>query len=380
MRVSDLTLLAAPLVVAGVFAISGFAKLGDTSEGVRGLRELQVPDLFVRDWVVRAHPLAEILVAIGLVVLPTPWRTVAAVGAVGLMTAYTLLVLAAVRRAREVSCNCFGRRSEVVNRRTVVRNLALLALAVAALVDCAVAAAPIARVVGGVDPLAWTVILAVTAVVGWLIGHGYAAGPPRRAGAGRGAGAGGRGAGAGQGLADGNGRASGRGAGADGAGADGADGADGAEDDEPRAPIPAETLTSADGTTTTLTELVQTRAAVLVFLEPTCGSCARLLSELPAWRQVIPELAIVAVRRRPGPGPQSGRTDGTAATSDEPFPKSPGGYWAESSSAEAFGVSGGTPWAVLLGADGLIAGGPVAGYPAVRTFFVEVMEHLVGLA
>lgn len=361
MRVSDLTLLAAPLVVAGVFAISGFAKLGDTSEGVRGLRELQVPDLFVRDWVVRAHPLAELLIALGLVLLPTPWRTVAAVGAVGLMAAYTLLVLAAVRRAREVSCNCFGRRSEVVNRRTVVRNLALLALAVAALVDCAVAAAPIARVVGGVDPLAWTVILAVTAVVGWLIGHGYAAGPPRRAAAGRGASAG-------------------RGAGAGGAGADGADGADGAEDDEPRAPIPAETLTSADGTTTTLTELVQTRAAVLVFLEPTCGSCARLLSELPAWRQVIPELAIVAVRRRPGPGPQSGRTDGTAATSDEPFPKSPGGYWAESSSAEAFGVSGGTPWAVLLGADGLIAGGPVAGYPAVRTFLVEVMEHLVGLA
>ena len=126
---SPLTLLAAPLVVAGVFLLSGVAKLGDVSDGVRGLREMGVPDVFVRDWVARAHPIAEIIIALGLLVLPTPWRVVAGVAAVGLMTAYTVLVIAAVRRAREVNCNCFGRRSEVVNRRTAVRNLALLALA-----------------------------------------------------------------------------------------------------------------------------------------------------------------------------------------------------------------------------------------------------------
>ncbi|MBK6302256.1 MAG: hypothetical protein IPF40_14910 [Actinomycetales bacterium] len=60
---SPLTLLAAPLVVAGVFLLSGVAKLGDVSDGVRGLREMGVPDVFVRDWVARAHPIAEIIIA-----------------------------------------------------------------------------------------------------------------------------------------------------------------------------------------------------------------------------------------------------------------------------------------------------------------------------
>ncbi|HOI04680.1 MAG TPA: hypothetical protein PLJ48_11100, partial [Dermatophilaceae bacterium] len=67
---SPLTLLAAPLVVAGVFLLSGVAKLGDVSDGVRGLREMGVPDVFVRDWVARAHPIAEIIIALGLLVLP----------------------------------------------------------------------------------------------------------------------------------------------------------------------------------------------------------------------------------------------------------------------------------------------------------------------
>jgi hypothetical protein len=35
---------------------------------------------------------------------------------------------------------------------------------------------------------------------------------------------------------------------------------------------------------------------------------------------------------------------------------------------------------VLLGADGLIAGGPVASYPHVRAFLVEILAHLAGLA
>ena len=103
-----------PLVVAGVLAVSGVAKLGDVSEGVRGLRELQVPDWLVRDGVARAHPIAEIVIGLGLVLLPTPWRTVAAVAALGLLAAYTVLVLAALRRAREVRCNCFGRRKRLL--------------------------------------------------------------------------------------------------------------------------------------------------------------------------------------------------------------------------------------------------------------------------
>jgi hypothetical protein len=361
--VSALTLLAAPLVVAGVFLLSGVAKLGDVSDGVRGLRELQVPDVLVRDWVARAHPIAEIVIALGLLVLPTPWRAVAAVAAVGLMAAYTVLVIAAVRRAREVQCNCFGRRSEVINRRTAVRNLALLALALLALIDCREPSAPILRVFSGLDPLVWSAIIAVTAGVAWLIGRGYAATPapivaptqPVRF----------------ERDVDG----------------DVDRDVDHDFDDDARLPIPDRTLTKADGTTTTLTELVAHRAAVLLFLEPTCGSCARLLEEMPGWRAMMPEITIAAVRVRFaadegfGHGHGHGQTDEAAfAPGAEPFPTRPGGYWTDSGVISAFGVTGFTPWGVLLGADGLIAGGPEVGYPRVRAFLVEVLTHLAGLA
>ncbi|MGB4810415.1 MAG: MauE/DoxX family redox-associated membrane protein [Candidatus Phosphoribacter baldrii] len=360
---SALTLLAAPLVVAGVLAVSGVAKLGDVSEGVRGLRELQVPDWLVRDGVARAHPIAEIVIGLGLVLLPTPWRTVAAVAALGLLAAYTVLVLAALRRAREVRCNCFGRRSEVVNRATAVRNLALLALALAALVDCREASAPVVRVFSGLDPLAWTAILAVTAGVGWLIGRGYAAPAPPAAAAGPAAAAAGLG-----GSFDGR------------AERDEWDEADEWLEDEGRLPIPAERLRSADGTTTTLAELVTERAAVLLFLEPTCGSCARLLDDLSAWRRVMPEIRIVTVRTVPDPAAHLGHRHGPPPTdgTGEPFPTRPGGYWAEASITGSFGTNGFTPWAVLLGADGLVAGGPVAGSVAVRAFLAEVLTHLAG--
>lgn len=402
---SALTLLAAPLVVAGVLAVSGVAKLGEVSEGVRGLRELQVPDWLVRDWVARAHPIAEIVIGLGLVLLPTPWRTVAAVAALGLLTAYTGLVLAALRRAREVRCNCFGRRSEVVNRATAVRNLALVALAVAALVDCREGSAPVVRVFGGLDPFAWTAILAVTAGVGWLIGRGYAVPPPTTASPRSGAGSGSA-AGAGSGTAAGAGSGSAAGAGLGTAARAGAGAASGSVagatagsvtdagpggsfddegdevEDEGRLPIPDETLRSADGATASLAELVTQRAAVLLFLEPTCGSCAQLLEDLTAWRRVMPEISVITVRTIPDPAAYVGHRHGPAPTdgTGEPFPTSPGGYWAEASIAGSFGTNGFTPWAVLLGADGLVAGGPVAGSVAVRAFLAEVLAHLAGVA
>lgn len=364
---SPLTLLAAPLVVAGVFLLSGVAKLGDVSDGVRGLREMGVPDVFVRDWVARAHPIAEIIIALGLLVLPTPWRVVAGVAAVGLMAAYTVLVIAAVRRAREVNCNCFGRRSEVVNRRTAVRNLALLALAIVALVDCLVPSAPIVRMFSGLDPLAWSAVLVVTAGVAWLIGRGYAASAPTEPVPALSPILGGH-------HHEGNGESNGD---------------DEDDEDLERDAIPDHTLTAADGTTITLTELVAQRATVLLFMEPGCGPCGVLMAEVPSWRAIMPQITLTAVRLRPVPGakglhehagPWQGTGYGTEPGTGEPFPTLEGGYWADPSIIQAFEIQGMTPWAVLLGADGLIAGGPVASYPHVRAFLVEILAHLAGLA
>lgn len=397
------TLLAAPLVIAGVLALSGLAKIADqrsdpdSGSGIRALRDLHVPDALVRDWVVTAHPIAEVLIALGLILLPTPWRWVAAAAAVALMAAYTVLVVAAVRRSRKVTCNCFGRRREVVSRRTVARNLALLVLALAALADCVEPAAPIVRAFGGLEPLAGTAILAVSSVIGWLIGREYAApaaaaDEPNSVGTAV--------TSAGRTTAPEN--------------AEGTAGIEGAESAGfERAPIPDESLVAADGTVHSLTELVAQRAVLLLIVDPACGSCVRALGELPGWQKVMPEITLIPVRiddsyagaearaRFSARATATGGTVGTVGTfgpvgtvgavgagpdrawptdPGEPFADHPGGYWGAVSLAGSFETRGATPWAVLLGADGLIAGGPTVGYPDVRAFLAEVLAHLAGLA
>ncbi|MBK8470634.1 MAG: MauE/DoxX family redox-associated membrane protein [Candidatus Phosphoribacter sp.] len=127
---------AATVLLAAVLSVSGLVKIGRPIESIRAMRALRVPDVLVRDWVARLHPVAEIALAVGLLALATPWRWAAAVGALGLLAAYTWWVVATVRRGDAVSCNCFGRRASPVGPRTVVRNGVLLTLAGLAVLDC----------------------------------------------------------------------------------------------------------------------------------------------------------------------------------------------------------------------------------------------------
>ena len=219
----------------------------------------------------------------------------------------------------------------------------------------------------GLDPLAWSAVLVVTAGVAWLIGRGYAASAPTEPVAALSPILGGH-------HHEGNGESNGD---------------DEDDEDLERDAIPDHTLTAADGTTITLTELVAQRATVLLFMEPGCGPCGVLMAEVPSWRAIMPQITLTAVRLRPVPGakglhehagPWQGTGYGTEPGTGEPFPTLEGGYWADPSIIQAFEIQGMTPWAVLLGADGLIAGGPVASYPHVRAFLVEILAHLAGLA
>lgn len=367
MPVSPETLLAAPLILAVVLALGGVGKLGEsTAEGIAALRELHVPEVLVRGWIARLHPWAEIAVAIGLLALPTPARWIASLAALGLTAAYTLLVAAALRRQEAVRCNCFGRSTEVVRRSTLVRNLLLLGAGVLAAIDCAAAGqAPLARVwSGGLDRIAWVAALAGAAVLAWLIGRSSAGAVGRYAGRGPNdvtplTGGGGHGHGAH--VNEGHDH--------DGHDHDSGDHSRAADE---RDPIPDVELIDAEGNRVSARDLVARRAAVLFFLEPECGSCTQFLFRLDSWRAVLPELAI-------NPARMLAPDIRLEAAQGEPFPAQPGGYWIEQQDAHAFGARF-TPTAILLGADGLIAGGPETGGLAVRAFLGEILQHLAGAA
>ncbi|MEZ5411464.1 MAG: MauE/DoxX family redox-associated membrane protein [Acidimicrobiales bacterium] len=80
----------------------------------------------------RAVPVAELAVGLVLVAAPGP----GAAAALGLLAAFTVVLVRTVRSGRQVSCGCLGAfdRGRPVSWRTVARNLVLMAMAAAAVV------------------------------------------------------------------------------------------------------------------------------------------------------------------------------------------------------------------------------------------------------
>ena len=110
------------LVLAGVFAWAGAAKLRDPAGTRRSFTGLGLPGSFVV-----GVPVAELALAVGLMVVP-PW---AAVAALALLAAFTTVLIGALRAGSDVGCGCFGTsRREPVSFVEVVRN-GLLAVAAA---------------------------------------------------------------------------------------------------------------------------------------------------------------------------------------------------------------------------------------------------------
>ena len=108
-----------------------------------------------------------------------------------------------------------------------------------------------------------------------------------------------------------------------------------------------------DGGDRSLDALLSTgRPAALLFVEPGCGPCGALLSELGGWRPALARelnLAVIVKGDR-----DDGRTVGRRHGLDDLMVDEEGATYA------AYGV-GVTPAAVLVGADGRVARAPAAG-------------------
>lgn len=316
-----------PLVVAAVFIASAIAKLRSPDD-LAGWVEVGVPQVLRKQWLVRFHPWGELLLGIALAVFGGIIGLLAAIVAVTVLAAYLWLVVRVHRRAEAASCACFGARRPVT-RVTIVRNIWLLIVATGA------------AAVIWVNPLWGGALVAAATDGGWIIGLAIAAvtagvilwpdggtEPPTIESHETG------------GEAD--------------------------ELDYLRRRTPAVPVTLADGSVISLRELASRRPILLLAVSELCGSCTPVIESAPEWRALLPEIDVrFLLTRLPGVSrltefdePQSLHDpDGYVRASIQDWP---------------------TPTAVLLGADGLLAGGPVSGDRAVAEFVLDVYETLHG--
>jgi thiol-disulfide isomerase/thioredoxin len=307
------------LTLATVLAVSAAAKLRDPLAFEDAFVALRVPSFVPRRATSRVVPWVEAALAALLLVAPSLLLVVVTAAVVILMAAYTGLVARALTFEEPVDCACFGSLgSHTVSRLTLARNVLLLGLA-----DTAVwvglsdgSAADAAADLRGDDW--WTLVAALVAVV---VAVTIVGGRSTVAAAHTGE----------------------------------------PELDYERRPIPYGVLAMPDGTTTTLAELAATQARLLVVLNPHCGPCVRTAEKLDAWADRLgPAVGVVAVHPEVG----LDLPHREVLTAVEPA----------HNVRRVFSV--GAPGAVLLGADGLMAGGPVAGAGDVERFVQEVIVEL----
>lgn len=327
-------LITAPLVAAVVLIASGIAKLRDPGSVGRAFTALKVPRALDRGWIRSAYPWGEIALGVLLLVTSGPLAVLVALATLALFATYLVLIWRAYRSPADVNCNCFGAlNSGRVTGLTVARNVTLIAFGLAAVVDAVAGRSVVARLLDA-GTLGWVLAVAATA---WLVfavvreGAEEPAASPAQA-----------------------------------AGPVPVDTTTTEEElgDYVRIPTPLAVLLDAEGGPVTLTELTRQRAALLVWVSFGCGSCGPVIEQLPAWRNDMPQVDIRMILTTLDQLQQVPEGSLDSVLIDP--------QW---SLGRTVGTQG-TPSAVLFGADGMLAGGPVSGADDVISLANEMKEAL----
>ncbi|WP_245575532.1 hypothetical protein [Gulosibacter molinativorax] len=134
-----------------------------------------------------------------------------------------------------------------------------------------------------------------------------------------------------------------------------------------RTRTPAVPLTKADGTVINLRSLAAEKPVLLLAVSEGCGACLSIIRSVKDYRALLPEVDIrLLIRALPE---HSTLTDVVAPQTLH----DPHGYVSGSISDWP------TPAAVLLGMDGLLAGGPEIGNIAIPAFISDIYENLHGV-
>ena len=268
-----------------------------------------------------AHPWAELLIALCLVVTSGVPAVATAVIATALSVAYLVLVVRAVQSPEPTDCACFGVvGSEQVSGWTVLRNVLLLALSGICLWVAQDGRSPLQWALGLGSDAWWLGAMVAAAAMTGLVVHPGAPKP--------------------------------------------VDDLD--LEDYERTEIPHVPVTLHDGSVVSLRELAVTRPKLILAVSGTCSSCLPTIEAAPHWRERLPELDIHLLF--------GSADEPVSSSSHEPETL----YDPQRYVYEALHMRG-TPSAVLLGADGMLAGGPVAGHDVISAFVADVEAELASL-
>src|SRR5919107_3370790 len=123
----DAALLIARLVLAGVFALAGVAKLSDLEGSRKAIIDFGLPAVLASPLALLL-PLAELAVAAALIPASTAWW--GALGALGLLMLFVVGISLNLARGRKPDCHCFGQlHSAPAGWKTLARNAVLAAVA-----------------------------------------------------------------------------------------------------------------------------------------------------------------------------------------------------------------------------------------------------------
>jgi thiol-disulfide isomerase/thioredoxin len=315
-------LLLPVLTCAAVLIVSGVAKLRAPETVDSAFTSLQVPKALDTPFVRRLSPWVEVALGAWLLLATGVALVIVATLTLLLFIAYLVLVARAVRRPEPVDCGCFGALGDSqVTRVTVWRNAALVLSALLAVVAGLQGVGLIGAVVDG-DALPWIATATLTAAVAALVTYrapttdSPAAGPRLDA--------------------DGN---------------------------YERQETPKAAVLTQEGKLVLIAHETDVSAHLLVFLSPGCGPCERIGPDLAEWADQLAPVTVRAVV-----------TATPTIVESHPYFEGIAYYDPFGIARAAFHV--GTPAAVLLGTDRMLAGGPVQGEDDVRAFVAEVTQHL----
>ena len=316
-------LLLPPLVLAALLVVSGLAKVRHAEATRSAFSQLELPRVLTDSPAPRVLPWAELALAAALLLAPPPLAMPVAVLALLLFLAYLAVIARALTFDHPVTCHCFGELGfGEVTRRTALRNVLLVVLAALTVWSATAERSVAGRLVEArTADWAWlglVLLVAVTLVVTFGGTKGESAAVP--------------------------------------------------EDDEAdyvRQPIPFAALEDSAGNSVPLRDMISTGAVLLVFVSPGCSSCRPAIERLPEWSDGLGPVRVVGVVSR------------SIAATVEAVPTLEGRILHDPQAAtmRMFGIR--TPGAVLLGGDGLLAGGPVDGGQSTLDFVEDVRAQLV---
>lgn len=325
-------LLLCTSILVVTLTASGIAKAKDPSSTVEGILNLGLDSVAPLKLTPAVLPWAELVLAAGLLLAPGPLFPVFAIASCALMVFYLVVIARALATGRTEGCNCFGKKSAApVSRYTLIRNIALTVAGILTVVASFVGGKALVYELVGLNGSGWlwAVGAGLIALTLWAIQRGESLAEPAP------------------------------------------DipevvlpSAVDESEDYVRVPIPYASIYTTDGRVTTLRDMSRVQARVLFFASPTCGSCTPILKTIPRWQKLLPQLGLHPVFSSEEKIRQAHKLEkldeGVEALVD---PKH----------AAMHNFGRGTPMAVILGSDGMLAGGPVAGTSDVK----QLMDDLL---